>query len=99
MVALMKAHPHIAWRSLQHDDGSSEPGWFVAGLRLPTGEISYHLPDSVWPLLDGSGVSTLDRAPKWDGHTSTDVLARLRRWLEAPASSTSNPPPDHAAPR
>lgn len=80
-VALMKAHPKMAWRSRLHHDGSGEPGWWIGGLHLPTGDISYHLPDWAWPLLDGSGVTTLERAPKWDGHTSTDVLQRLRAWL------------------
>jgi hypothetical protein len=83
-VALVKAHPELAWRSRLHDDGTSEPGWWAGGLHLPAGDISYHLPDALWPLLDGVNVNTLERAPKWDGHTSADVLNRLKKWLEAP---------------
>jgi hypothetical protein len=83
-VALMKAHPALAWRSRLHDDGSSERGWWVGGMRLPSGAISYHLPDALWPLLDGVAVETLERAPKWDGHTSAGVLKRLHEWIASP---------------
>lgn len=80
-LAVMKAHPQLAWRARAHDDGSVQEGWWVAGLNLPTGPISYHLPDRVWPLLDGTAIETRERAPKWDGHTSADVLDRLGRWI------------------
>lgn len=80
-VALMRAHPDISWRSRLHEDGSSQDGWWIGGMRLPTGDISYHLPDSLWGLLDTVGVQTLQRGVKWDGHTSADVLQRLEQWL------------------
>lgn len=84
-VALMRAHPALAWRARLHADGSSQAGWWIGGLKLPTGEeITYHLPESSWSLLDGGQIETLPRAPKWDGHTSTDVVHRLRAWLEVP---------------
>lgn len=92
-VALMKAHPEFAWRSRLHDDGSDQAGWWVAGLHLPTGDISYHLPDGLWQMLDGTNVKTLDRAPKWDGHTSGDVLARLGQWLDGPEKPPAPPAP------
>lgn len=65
------------WRSLQHSDGSSMDGWFIMGIGKEKGEqISYHLPVSYWE--ETNFAETLDRAPKWDGHTSTDVLERLK---------------------
>jgi hypothetical protein len=82
-VALMRAHPSLAWRSRLHDDGSGEPGWWVGGLNLSSGPITYHLPESLWTLLDNADVRTLDRAPKWDGHNSPEVLRRLRQWLKS----------------
>ncbi len=91
-AALMKAHPTLAWRSHLHEDGAGEAGWWIGGLHLPAGDISYHLPDSLWALLDDSGVETLDRAPKWDGHTSVEVILRLRQWLEAAPGRTADPP-------
>ena len=71
-----------AWRSQFHEDGSCFSGWFLVGLELPTGTITYHLPDPMWSLLDS--VQTLDRAPAWDGHTSQDVLDRIADFLQSP---------------
>jgi len=88
-VALMKTHPALAWRSRLHEDGTCQPGWWVGGMHLPTGDISYHLPDAFWPLLDEVSIATLDRAHKRDGHTSAQVLDRLRRWIIAPSSALS----------
>lgn len=86
-VALLRAHPGMAWRARVHDDDSGEPGWWIGGLNLPQGTVSYHLPDRLWTLLDGSGAATLERAPRWDGHSSADVLERLRAWCgETPAA-------------
>jgi hypothetical protein len=79
-IALMKSHPEISWRANNHADGSSYEGWFIAGMHLPTGDISYHLPDDKWTLLDGVGIATTNRAPEWDGHTPADVVRRLNEW-------------------
>lgn len=69
------AHPKRAWKSKVHSDGTVWPGWFIAGIGTEPGQqISYHLPDSKWDLLD---VEELDQAPNFDGHTSDDVLKRL----------------------
>jgi hypothetical protein len=78
-IALMKSHPTISWCSKVHHDGSSYDGWFIAGMDLPTGQISYHLPMSDWDKL-GADFPTLDKAPEWDGHTPADVVKRLTDW-------------------
>lgn len=84
-AALMKAYPVHSWRSKLHDDGTELDGWFIAGIYLPiaipeVGQvITYHLPLEMWELLEG--IPTLDRAPKWDGHTSQDVVDRLRSFV------------------
>jgi hypothetical protein len=78
-IALMKSHPQMSWRSLQHDNGSFHDGWFIAGMKTPKGDITYHLPESMWYMLDG--IKTLGKAPKFDGHTSQDVLDRLCDWI------------------
>lgn len=75
-AALMVCNKKKAWMSKKHDDGSGYDGWFIAGIKLPTGDITYHLPDNYWGMLS-SRVKVLDRAPKWDGHTPTDVINRL----------------------
>jgi hypothetical protein len=77
-IALMRSHSDISWAAHQHDDGTSMPGWLIAGLDLPTGPITYHLPVSAWKDL--GGIPTYLKAPPWDGHTQADVVDRLTRW-------------------
>ena len=68
------------WRSKAHhpeDDLDMYEGWFIMGVITNKGEqLSYHLPLSRWEETDFA--ETLDHAPKWDGHTPDDVLARLK---------------------
>ena len=80
-VALMKTNPDISWRANNHDDGSSFDGWFVAGMELMTGDVTYHLPNNMWEMLDNVGIKTSNKAPKWDGHTAGDVVKRLEKWV------------------
>jgi len=66
------------WRSRIHSDGTSFEGWFVLGYRsLPGEQITYHLPDSRWDECNFA--VDLDRCPTFDGHTSADVIERLKR--------------------
>ena len=79
-VALLIKSPDISWYSLKHSDGSDWPGWFIAGMELPSGDITYHLPVALKPLLDSSAVKELPQGKAWDGHTSNDVVTRLKQW-------------------
>lgn len=72
---LMWQMPSLAWRADKNDDGAKWEGWFLAGINLPTGTITYHLPQTMWDMLDG--ITTYDRGLQWDGHTSSDVITRL----------------------
>ncbi len=74
-IALARSNRDLAWRSRKHEDGTMFAGMFIAGLQLPTGDISYHLPDKCWDALDCA--TTYEQAPAWDGHTSDEVVARL----------------------
>ena len=68
------------WKTRFHSDGSYIDGWFVLGLGNNSyygPQITYHLPISKWD--ECSFADTLDKAPEWDGHTSVDVLQRLRK--------------------
>ena len=76
-IALMKQMPDKSWRANNHDDGTNLEGWFIAGIHLSTGDISYHLPNGMWQALDNLGIKTTNKAPKWDGHTAQDVINRL----------------------
>lgn len=81
-IALMRSNYKISWRANNHDDGSNYEGWFVAGMHLPTGDVSYHLPISLWNTLDNCHITTTLRAPKWDGHSSEDVVTRISEWCK-----------------
>lgn len=66
------------WRSKLHRDGTMFDGWFVMGIRTDhSHQITYHLPLSRWAETDFA--FTYKRAPEWDGHTSDDVIDRLKR--------------------
>src|SRR5262245_61267688 len=77
-IALMKSHRDLAWCSRAHSDGTMYEGWFIAGLDLPTGRISYRLPIDLFSELDD--IAILEDAPVWDGYTPSDVVARLKQW-------------------
>ncbi len=77
-IALMVVRDDISWRSLFHADGSSVDGWFIAGMHLPTGDITYHLPMKYWSDL--SAIQELHLGREWDGHTSADVVDNLLEW-------------------
>jgi len=73
------AHPDtpFVWRSKLHSDGSSFDGWFILGVGFFEGQqMTYHLPLSKWEETEFA--TTLEKAPEFDGHTSADVLERLK---------------------
>ena len=78
---LMALKPDNSWVSKLHDDGTSFDGWFIAGMITRHGTITYHIPDRLWDDIT-KHVRILERAPKWDGHTSTDVVNRLYKMLK-----------------
>lgn len=72
------------WCSTLHADGSSYDDWFIMGIGDKAGEqISYHLPARYWSDAC-SFAQVLDRAPEWDGHTSKDVLERIKNLYICP---------------
>lgn len=71
-----------SWVSKLHHDGTGYEGWFIGGIRLPTGDITYHMPMEHWDLL-AEHAQVLERGKPWDGHTSEDVLKRLHQWAKA----------------
>lgn len=62
------------WKSMKHQGGGMYDEYFVAGIELPAGPISYHLPIELWDMLD---VPALDTAPPYDGHTPDQIVERL----------------------
>lgn len=70
------AGKYCTYKSQRHSDGDLcfGGGWFIAGAALPTGAISFHFRMTEW---DKIMVPEQPRGPVWDGHTDTDVMARL----------------------
>lgn len=67
------------WKSKKHSDGELTFGgtWFVLGINKEAGrQMTYHLPMSEWDNC--SFATELETAPEWDGHSSADVLQRLK---------------------
>lgn len=76
-LGLMKNCPAISWRSKNHhpDGDPMFEGFFIVGMDLPTGVITYHYKLEHWDKF--AGIKELDYAPLWDGHTPADVVKRL----------------------
>lgn len=73
-AALVNMMPQIAWKSKLHYDGTMYDDYFIVGLSTPEGDFSYHYHLDNWDLFD---CEELERAPKWDGHTSEEVTRLL----------------------
>lgn len=76
-LALMQCYKNDAWIADRNSDGAKWDGWFVAGINLPTGTVTYHLPERLCDDAISTGAVIFDVAPAWDGHTSADVVDRL----------------------
>jgi hypothetical protein len=67
-----------SWRSKAHhpeDSPMFEGGYFIVGIKLPTGTITYHYKLSHWD--DFAAVPELEHAPKWDGAAPGETVDRL----------------------
>lgn len=80
-ISLMVEMPIISWIADKHGDGTMYDEWFVAGMNLMSGQITYHLPNRIKYLFDNTKVKKLEFAPAYDGHTSDDVLKRLKLFI------------------
>ena len=65
-----------SWKSKKHDNGEMYDGMFIVGIETDKGQATYHYYiDPYWDLFD---VKELPNAPKWDGHTPEDAIARIQ---------------------
>lgn len=67
-----------SWRSKAHHPDDSpmfEGGYFIVGIDLPTGTITYHYKLKHWD--DFAAVPELEHAPKWDGAAPGKTVDRL----------------------
>lgn len=78
VLASAAASEGDSWRSKAHhpeDSPMFEGGYFVVGINLPTGVITYHYKLSHWD--DFEAVPELEHAPKWDGAAPSVTVDRL----------------------
>lgn len=65
-------------KSWRHSDGELcfGGGWFIVCMALPNiGQVSNHYQARDWDMFR---IPEVTCAPEWDGHTSKDVICRLR---------------------
>ena len=79
MVCANNSWWNDTWMSEIHSDGSKYDWWFILWMGKEKGhQITYHLPLKYWDMCKRFA-PVLEKAPEWDGHTSSDVLERLLR--------------------
>lgn len=67
------------FKTRKDSQGNEIDGWFIAGMHRPSGQLTYHLPSSMWFLVDAPEI---ERNTGYDGHTSADVAQRIRSILK-----------------
>lgn len=72
-----KYRVHKSWR---HSDGELcfGGGWFIVVAQLPSGQISNHYEAKYWDLFK---IPEAEFGAPYDGHTSKDVVERLKSLL------------------
>lgn len=80
MVSLVRHTQVAVWRSKAHhpDDDPMFEGYFIVGVDLPNGTISYHYKLSHWD--DFRAVPEREYAPKWDQALAGHTVTRLLEW-------------------
>ena len=64
-----------SWKSKLHDDNTMYDDYFIVGIETKEGQFTYHYHLDYYDLFE---VKELKNAPKWDGHTSQDIV-RLKK--------------------
>lgn len=71
---LLSKFSGTAFKTLKDHEGKTMDGWFIGGINSPVGQITYHLPLSMWNMVN---VKEVPSNCDYDGHTSYDVQLRL----------------------
>lgn len=70
-ATLCKLHPEQATVYDLHEDGTMYDDMFLALIKTPQGDFSYHIENADKHLFEG--VKREEKAPPFDGHVSADV--------------------------
>ena len=76
---ILKLNKEKSFKTWFNDKGEKYDGWFIAGMETDYGQITYHLPDNLWGILD---IKVLNRNSNYDGHRSADCACRLLNLLD-----------------
>lgn len=77
LCKVLKENGMNVWRSTLHSDLTQFDGWFILGINdKPGKQITYHIPMERWEETNFAW--SIGHAPIFDGHTSEDVLKRLK---------------------
>lgn len=80
--------PNKAWKSKLHSTGDMYEGMFIVGIETPEGQATYHY--NIEPYWNMFKVKELEKAPEWDGHTSSDAINRIARLIEKEENKNEN---------
>lgn len=73
-ACILNQNPEISWKSKLHHDLTMFDGYFIAGIKTPKGDFTYHQELKYW---EDFRVPELDRGVEFDGHSSEDVVRLL----------------------
>ncbi len=79
-INVVLAHRENAFKTWKDDKGETWHGWFILGINTAFGQVSYHLPEGYWQLVD---VEEIERNTGYDGYTPSTVLMRLGQMASA----------------
>lgn len=96
LTAVLAAHAatlDASWRSKEHhpDDSPMFDGYFIVGIELDTGTITYHYELEYWD--DFAATPVLVNARKWDGADPDDTVIRLLKLAQRMAQKTAGAMP------
>lgn len=74
-AAVCNLSEYPTWRSKLHSDNSMYENYFIVGITTPKGDFSYHFHMDWWDYF--VGIDVIEKAHKWDGHTSKDVVEKI----------------------
>lgn len=77
VLGALAAESRDSWRSKAHNpaDDPMFDGYFIVGIDLPTGTITYHYELKYWD--DFAATPELEHAPKWDMAPPDATVTRL----------------------
>lgn len=85
-INVVLAHRENAFKTWKDDKGETWHGWFILGINTEYGQVSYHLPEGYWKLVD---VEEIEQNNGYDGYTPSDVLMRLSQMASVPSRDTN----------